>query len=85
MLKTKKKEENIKKLADINSKLEGGAKNKLMSFMRNDSNTDNKLEEFSKKENENKDEMINKEKEKENVEKPKKVRNSLKKLRGLDI
>ena len=78
--KEKNGEENIKKLADINSKLEGGAKNKLLSFMRNDSNN-NKLEEFSKKENENKE----KEKEKENVEKPKKVRNSLKKLRGLDI
>ena len=83
--KEKNGEENIKKLADINSKLEGGAKNKLMSFMRNDSNNNNELEEVSKKENENKDEMINKEKEKENVEKPKKVRNSLKKLRGLDI
>ena len=77
--KEKNGEENIKKLADINSKLEGGAKNKLMSFMRNDSNN-NKLEEVSKKENENKEE-----KEKENAEKPKKVRNSLKKLRGLDI
>ena len=76
-------EESIKKLADINSKLEGGAKNKLMSFMRNDNNN-NKLEELSK-ENENKDEIINKDKDKEKSEKPKRVKNSLKKLRGLDI
>ena len=83
--KEKNGEENIKKLADINSKLEGGAKNKLMSFMRNDNNN-NKMEEVSKKENENKDEIINKEnKDKEKSEKPKRVKNSLKKLRGLDI
>ena len=81
--KEKNGEENIKKLADINSKLEGGAKNKLMSFMRNDSNN-NKTEELSK-ENENKDEIINKDKNKEKSEKPKRVKNSLKKLRGLDI
>ena len=80
--KEKNGEENIKKLADINSKLEGGAKNKLMSFMRNDNN--NKTEELSK-ENENKDEIINKDKNKEKSEKPKRVKNSLKKLRGLDI
>ena len=80
--KEKSGEENIKKLADINSKLEGGAKNKLMSFMRNDNN--NKTEEISK-ENENKDEIINKDKNKEKSEKPKRVKNSLKKLRGLDI
>ena len=61
--KEKNGEENIKKLADINSKLEGGAKNKLMSFMRNDSNN-NKKDELSK-ENENKDEIINKDKDKE--------------------
>ena len=79
--KEKNGEENIKKLADINFKLEGGAKNKLMSFMRNDSNN-NKTEELSK-ENENKDEIINKDKDKS--EKPKRVKNSLKKLRGLDI
>ena len=81
--KEKNGEENIKKLADINSKLEGGAKNKLMSFMRNDSNN-NKTEELSK-ENENKDEIINKDKDKDISEKPKRVKNSLKKLRGLDI
>ena len=81
--KEKNGEENIKKLADINSKLEGGAKNKLMSFMRNDNNN-NKTEELSK-ENENKDEIINKDKNKEKSEKPKRVKNSLKKLRGLDI
>ena len=81
--KEKNGEENIKKLADINSKLEGGAKNKLMSFMRNDSNN-NKTEELSK-ENENKDEIINKDKDKDKSEKPKRVKNSLKKLRGLDI
>jgi len=90
--KEKNGEDNIKKLADINSKLEGGAKNKLMSFMRSDSDK-NTLEQFSKKENEqdkiekekneNKDELVNKEKEK--VDKPKRVKNSLKKLRGLDI
>ena len=82
-------EENIKKLADINSKLEGGAKNKLMSFMKSDDSTT--LEEFSKKANEkdNKDkkesEKEDKEKEKEKSDKPKRVRNSLKKLRGMDI
>ena len=81
--KEKNGEENIKKLADINSKLEGGAKNKLMSFMRNDSNN-NKTDELSK-ENENKDEIINKDKDKEKSEKPKRVKNSLKKLRGMDI
>ena len=85
-------EESIKKLVDINNKLEGGGKNKLMSFMRSDSDK-NTLEQFSKKENEqdkiekekneNKDELVNKEKEK--VDKPKRVKNSLKKLRGLDI
>ena len=90
--KEKNGEDNIKKLADINSKLKGGAKNKLMSFMRSDSDK-NTLEQFSKKENEqdkiekekneNKDELVNKEKEK--VDKPKRVKNSLKKLRGLDI
>ena len=81
--KEKNGEENIKKLADINSKLEGGEKNKLMSFMRNDSNN-NKTDELSK-ENENKDEIINKDKDKDKSEKPKRVKNSLKKLRGLDI
>ena len=81
--KEKNGEENIKKLADINSKLEGGAKNKLMSFMRNDSNN-NKKDELSK-ENENKDEIINKDKDKEKSEKPKRAKNSMKKLRGLDI
>jgi CRP-like cAMP-binding protein len=73
-------EESIKKLADINSKLEGGAKNKLMSFMKSD-NDSNSLEEFSKKANE-KDNNGN---EKDKREKPKRVKNSLRKLRGLDI
>ena len=73
-------EESIKKLADINSKLEGGAKNKLMSFMKSD-NDSNSLEEFSKKANE-KDNNGN---EKDKSEKPKRVKNSLRKLRGLDI
>ena len=73
-------EESIKKLADINSKLEGGAKNKLMSFMKSD-NDSNSLEEFSKKANE-KDNNGN---EKVKSEKPKRVKNSLRKLRGLDI
>ena len=80
-------EENIKKLADINSKLEGGAKNKLMSFMKSDDSTT--LEEFSKKANEkdNKEKKENEkdDKEKEKSDKPKRVRNSLKKLRGMDI
>ena len=75
-------EEDIKKLADINSKLEGGTKNKLMSFLQNDNNFE------SIKENKNKD-KDNKEKndinEKEKVDKPKRVKNSLKKLRGIDI
>ena len=64
-------EENIKKLVDINNKLEGGGKNKLMSFMQNEKDSDT-LEEFSKKAN-------------EKSEKPKRVKNSLKKLRGMDI
>ena len=80
-------EENIKKLADINSKLEGGAKNKLMSFMKSDDSST--LEEFSKKANEkdNKEKKENEkdDKEKEKSDKPKRVRNSLKKLRGMDI
>ena len=74
-------EEDIKKLADINSKLEGGTKNKLMSFLQNDNSE-------SIKENKNKD-KDNKEKndinEKEKADKPKRVKNSLKKLRGIDI
>ena len=76
-------EESIKKLADINSKLEGGAKNKLMSFMKSD-NDSNSLEEFSKKANE-KDNKDNNGNEKDKSEKPKRVKNSLRKLRGLDI
>ena len=59
-------EESIKKLADINSKLEGGSKNKLMSFMKSDNDT-NSLEEFSKKANEKE----NNEKDKDKSEKPK--------------
>ena len=70
-------EESIKKLVDINNKLEGGGKNKLMSFMQNEKDN-NTLEEFSKKANE-------KNKESEKSEKPKRVKNSLKKLRGMDI
>ena len=76
-------EESIKKLADINSKLEGGAKNKLMSFMKSDNDT-NSLEELSKKTNE-KDNKENNEKDKDKSEKPKRVKNSLRKLRGMDI
>ena len=76
-------EESIKKLADINSKLEGGAKNKLMSFMKSDNDT-NSLEELSKKTNE-KDNKENNEKDKDKSEKPKRVKNSLRKLRGIDI
>ena len=70
-------EESIKKLVDINNKLEGGGKNKLMSFMQNEKDN-NTLEEFSKKANE-------KNKESEKSEKPKRVKNSLRKLRGMDI
>ena len=82
-------EESIKKLADINSKLEGGAKNKLMSFMRSD-NERTTLEEFSKKANErdkndNKEVLEDKDKSKEKIEKPKRVKNSLRKLRDMDI
>ena len=73
----KTKEESIKKLVDINNKLEGGGKNKLMSFMQNEKDN-NTLEEFSKKANE-------KNKESEKSEKPKRVKNSLRKLRGMDI
>ena len=69
-------EESIKKLVDINNKLEGGGKNKLMSFMQNEKDN-NTLEEFSKKANE-------KNKESEKSEKPKRVKNSLRKLRGMD-
>jgi len=76
-------EESIKKLADINSKLEGGAKNKLMSFMKSDNDT-NSLEELSKKTN-GKDNKENNEKDKDKSEKPKRVKNSLRKLRGMDI
>ena len=76
-------EESIKKLADINSKLEGGAKNKLMSFMKSDNDT-NSLEELSKKTNE-RDNKENNEKDKDKSEKPKRVKNSLRKLRGMDI
>ena len=69
-------------MADINSKLEGGTKNKLMSFLQNDNSE-------SIKENKNKDNKDNKEKndinEKEKADKPKRVKNSLKKLRGIDI
>ena len=43
-------EENIKKVADITSKLEGGGRSKLMSFMRNDDSI-NTLEGFSKRAN----------------------------------
>ena len=80
-------EENIKKIEDINSKLEGGAKNKLMSFMKSDDSIT--LEEFSKKANEkdkkekNDNEKVDNENEK--IEKPKRVKNSLKKLREMDI
>ena len=81
-------EENIKKLADINSKLEGGAKSKLMSFMGSNSETTS-LEEFSKKANEKDNkEKIDKDKNKEISEgsdKPKKVKNSLRKLRDMDV
>jgi len=76
-------EESIKKLADINSKLEGGAKNKLMSFMKSDNDT-NSLEELSKKTN-GKDNKENNEKDKDKSEKPKRIKNSLRKLRGMDI
>ena len=44
-------EENIKKVANITSKLEGGGRSKLMSFMRNDDSI-NSLEGFSKRANE---------------------------------
>ena len=81
-------EENIKKLADINSKLEGGAKSKLMSFMGSNSETTS-LEEFSKKANEKDNkEKTDKDKNKEISEKsdkPKKVKNSLRKLRDMDV
>ena len=81
-------EENIKKLADINSKLEGGAKSKLMSFMGSNSETTS-LEEFSKKANEKDNkEKIDKDKNKEigdKSDKPKKVKNSLRKLRDMDV
>ena len=70
-------EESIKKLVDINNKLEGGGKNKLMSFMQNEKDN-NTLEEFSKKANE-------KNKESEKSGKPGRVKNSLRKLRGMDI
>ena len=44
-------EENIKKVANITSKIEGGGRSKLMSFMRKDDNL-NTLEGFSKRANE---------------------------------
>jgi hypothetical protein len=59
-------EENIKKVANITSKLEGGARNKLMSFMQNDDSI-NSLEGFSKRANE-KDRKMNEKEEKEKKE-----------------
>ncbi len=65
-------EENIKKVANITSKLEGGARSKLMSFMQNDDGI-NTLEGFSKRANEKERKMHEKEEKekKENNEKDK--------------
>ena len=65
-------EENIKKVANITSKLEGGARSKLMSFMQNDDSI-NTLEGFSKRANEKERKMHEKEEKekKENNEKDK--------------
>ena len=65
-------EENIKKVANITSKLEGGARSKLMSFMQNDDGI-NTLEGFSKRANEKERKMHEKEEKekKENYEKDK--------------
>ena len=65
-------EENIKKVANITSKLEGGGRSKLMSFMRNDDSI-NTLEGFSKRANE-KDRKMHEEEAKKAEEKKKKKR-----------
>ena len=64
-------EENIKKVANITSKLEGGGRSKLMSFMRNDDSI-NSLEGFSKRANE-KDRKMHEEEAKK-VEEEKKLK-----------
>ena len=62
-------EENIKKVANITSKLEGGGRSKLMSFMRNDDSI-NSLEGFSKRANE-KDRKMHEEEAKKTEEEKK--------------
>ena len=64
-------EENIKKVANIASKLEGGGRSKLMSFMRNDDSI-NSLEGFSKRANE-KDRKMHEEEAKK-IEEEKKLK-----------
>ena len=66
-------EENIKKVANITSKLEGGARNKLMSFMQNDDSI-NSLEGFSRRANE-KDRKMHEKEEKEKKENQEKNEN----------
>ena len=67
-------EENIKKVANITSKLEGGGRSKLMSFMRNDDSI-NTLEGFSKRANEKDRKMHEEEAKKAEEEKKQKEEN----------
>ena len=83
----KNSDDSIKKLADITSKIDGGAKNKLMSFMRTDKEKEIKEKQYI---NDNKSDNANvqdkdKEKEKDKNDNPKRVKNSLRKLRDMDI
>ena len=71
-------EENIKKVANITSKLEGGGRSKLMSFMRNDDSI-NTLEGFSKRANEKDRKMHEEEEKKAEEEKKQKEDNENKK------
>ena len=81
----KNSDDSIKKLADITSKIDGGAKNKLMSFMRTDIENEKNARNEQKETTENKNTVIEKEKEKEKekLDKPKRAKNSLRKLREM--
>ena len=59
-------EDNLKKVAGIASKNEGGGKNKLMSFIRNDDSVSTSLESYSEMKNKESKEQENKKMEKNN-------------------
>lgn len=87
----KTEEENLKKVENINSKLDGGTKNKLMSFMKNDDNltdisNNNSMENKTCKndENEKNNETTNSKENATKEKKPKRVKNRLKSLQGLE-